>query len=85
VKNEATLGGIVVGGQPDADDIASGRFSTIVNCRPDDEPGNVTAELVRDTTIAYTCVPFTADTLAREHIDAMRAALDASEGTALVH
>ena len=79
MNNEATIGGIVVGGQPNAADIASGRLSTVVNCRPDDEPGNVTADLVRGTTIAYTAIPFTAATLAEEHIAAMRASLDRAE------
>jgi uncharacterized protein (TIGR01244 family) len=83
VKNEAVLGGIVVGGQPGAADVA--RFGTIVNCRPDDEPGNVTAELVQGTGIAYTSVPFTAETLTAEHIAAMRATLDAATGPTLVH
>ena len=85
MNNEATIGGIVVGGQPNAADIASGRLSTVVNCRPDDEPGNVTADLVRGTTIAYTAIPFTAATLAEEHIAAMRASLDRATGTTLVH
>jgi uncharacterized protein (TIGR01244 family) len=85
VKHEALIGGIVVGGQPDADDIASGRYATVVNCRPDDEAGNVTAELVRGTGIAYASIPFTGNTLARHHIDEMRAALDHATGTTLVH
>ncbi len=75
----------MVGGQPDAADVASRRFSTIVNCRPDDEPGNVTADLVRGTGIAYTSIPFTGETLAAEHIAAMRAAIDAATGPILVH
>src|ERR1700736_4631013 len=53
VKNEAVIGGIVVGGQPDAADVQSGRFACVINCRPDDEAGNVSAELVRGTDIAY--------------------------------
>jgi uncharacterized protein (TIGR01244 family) len=85
VKNESSIGGIVVGGQPDASDIGSGRFGTIVNCRPPDEDGNVTGELVRGTGIAYTNIPFTADTLAKEHIDRMRDALEGARGTTLVH
>ena len=57
----------------------------MINVRPDDEPGNVTADLVRGTGIAYTSIPYTADTLARHHVDAMRDALDAAGGTTLVH
>jgi uncharacterized protein (TIGR01244 family) len=85
VKNEAIIGGIVVGGQPDAADVASGRYSTIINCRPDDEEGNVTAALVRGTGITYASIPFTGDTLAKRHIDEMRSILDETTGTTLVH
>lgn len=85
MNNEATIGGIVVGGQPDAADVASGRFSTIVNCRPDDEPGNITADLVHGTGIRYASIPFTGDTLASRHVDEMRSVLDTATGTTLVH
>ena len=85
MKNEAIIGGVVVGGQPDAADVRSGRFSTIVNCRPPDEDGNVTGELVRGTGVAYANIPFTGETLAQEHIDQVRAVLDAAPGTTLVH
>ena len=85
MKNESIIGGIVVGGQPDAADIASGRFSTVINCRPPDEEGNVTGELVRGTGITYANVPFTADTISKEHIRQVRAVLDDAHGTTLVH
>ncbi len=85
MKNEAVIGGIVVGGQPDASDVASGRYTTIINCRPTDEEGNVTAALVRETNIRYAAVPFTGNTLAKQHIDEIRAILDTATGTTLVH
>jgi uncharacterized protein (TIGR01244 family) len=85
VKNEAIIGGIVVGGQPDAADIASGRYANIINCRPDGEDGNVTAALVRGTEINYAGIPFTGDTLSKAHIDEMRSVLDKTTGTTLVH
>jgi uncharacterized protein (TIGR01244 family) len=85
VKNEAIIGGIVVGGQPNVADVASGRFSTIINCRPPDEEGNVTGELVRGTDITYANIPFTGDTLSKEHIDRVREVLDDARGTTLVH
>jgi uncharacterized protein (TIGR01244 family) len=85
LKNEAIIGGIVVGGQPDATDVASGRYSTIINCRPDDEVGNVTAALVRGTGITYAGIPFTGATLANHHIDVIRSLLDNATGTVLVH
>ena len=83
--NEAVIGGIVVGGQPDAKDIESGNYAVVINCRPDDEPGNVTAELVRGTPTIYASVPFTGDTLARTHIDQIRKVLDDIEGPAMMH
>ncbi len=83
MNNEAKLGPVTVGGQPDAADVA--RFQTIVNCRPESEPGNVTAELVRGAAIRYTGIPFTAGTLSKRQIDEMRAALDAATGATLVH
>lgn len=85
VKNEAVIGGIVVGGQPDAADVQSGRFACVINCRPDDEAGNVSAELVRGTDIAYASVPFTGETLAPIHIEKIRAALEGVTGTTLIH
>ena len=83
MNNEAKLGPVTVGGQPDAADVA--RFQTVINCRPDSEPGNVTAALVQGTGARYTSIPFTADTLAKHHIDEMRAALDGAAGATLVH
>ncbi len=85
MNNEATIGGIVVGGQPAADDIRNGRFATVVNVRLADEPGNITGALVEGTGIRYASVPLTADTLSREHITEIRTILDESEGTALIH
>lgn len=85
VKNEGVIGGVVLGGQPDAEDIASGRFKTVINCRPDAEEGNVTEELVHGTGIQYTSIPYTAETLSKAHVRQMRDALDKATGTTLVH
>ena len=85
VKNEGEIGGIVLGGQPDAEDIASGRFKTVINCRPDAEEGNVTEQLVQGTGIQYTSIPYTAETLSKAHVYQMRAALETATGTILVH
>jgi hypothetical protein len=46
MKNETTIGGITIGGQPSADELGAGRFATVVNIRRDDEAGNVTGELL---------------------------------------
>jgi uncharacterized protein (TIGR01244 family) len=83
VNNEAKLGDITVGGQPNAADVA--RFSTIVNCRPADEPGNVSEALAKAAGKNYVSIPFTGDTLAEAHIDKMREALASAAGPVLVH
>ena len=85
MKNEAVIDGMVVGGQPDAADIRSGRYACVVNCRPDHEEGNVTAELVEGTDIVYASVPFTGDTLAPGHIEQIRAVVEKVSGTVLIH
>lgn len=85
MKNEAIIGGIVVGGQPDAADLQTGRFAHVINVRPDDEPGNDSAELLRGSSAAYTSVPYTGDTISAEHIERIRAALAAHPGTTLIH
>ena len=85
MKNEATIDGVVVGGQPDAADVHSGRYACVINCRPDGEEGNVTAELVEGRDIVYASVPFTGDTLAASHIDEIRGILEGVTGTALIH
>jgi uncharacterized protein (TIGR01244 family) len=85
VKKEGVIDGIVCGSQPDAADLQSGRFARVINVRPDDEEGNVTAELLRGTSTAYWSVPFTGDTLTREHIERIRAALETGSGNTLIH
>lgn len=85
MKNEAVIGGIVIGGQPSADELRSGRFGTIVNIRGDAEDGNDTARVLEGSDVAYTSVPWTIDTVTKADVDRMHAALDASEGTALIH
>jgi uncharacterized protein (TIGR01244 family) len=85
MRNEARLDGITVGGQPSADDLRGGRFSTVVNVRRDDEPGNDTAALLAGTDIAYTAVPWTIDTVTKDDIDRIRRAVDAAHGPVLLH
>ena len=85
MNKEAVIGGIIVGGQPNASDLATGRFKRVINVREDDEAGNVTAELVRGRDVTYVSVPFTGDTLSREHIERIAAALEVEPETTLVH
>jgi uncharacterized protein (TIGR01244 family) len=86
MKNEAVIDGITVGGQPSADELAPGRFATVVNLRLDGEPGNDTAELLAGRSdVAYTSVPWTIDSVTPEDIDRVRAAVDAAQGPVLIH
>jgi len=85
MKNEAVIGGITVGGQPLADELASGRFATVVNIRRDDEPGNDTAAMLEGTPAAYTAVPWSIDTVTSADIARIREAVEAAEGPVLIH
>jgi protein tyrosine phosphatase (PTP) superfamily phosphohydrolase (DUF442 family) len=83
MKNEARIGRIVVGGQPAADELRN--YGLVVNLRMPDEEGNTTAAGAAGAGVAYYEEPLTADTLAPEHIDRLRARLDAANGEVLVH
>ena len=85
MKNEATIDGITVGGQPTAQELQSGRIGSVVNLRLDDEPGNDTAALLAGTGVAYTSVPLTIDTVTSDDIERVRAAVEAAEGPVLIH
>jgi protein tyrosine phosphatase (PTP) superfamily phosphohydrolase (DUF442 family) len=85
MKNAATIAGIVVGGQPSADELTSGRFQTVVNIRGDAEEGNDTAEVLAGTDVDYTSVPWTIDTVTKEDIHRIRDAVAGREGSVLIH
>ncbi len=85
MKNEATIDGITVGGQPDARELTSGRFGTVVNVRGNDEPGNDSAALLAGSGVAYASVPYTADTVTKDDIARVRAAVDRTTGPVLIH
>jgi uncharacterized protein (TIGR01244 family) len=85
MKNEAIIQDITVGGQPSAADLSGERFQTVVNVRGEREPGNDTAALLAATGVAYTAVPFTIDTVTKDDIARVRAAVDAAGGPVLIH
>jgi uncharacterized protein (TIGR01244 family) len=85
MKNEAVIGGITVGGQPSAEELASGRFSTVVNIRHDDEEGNDTRALLQGSKTEYVPVPWTIGTVTKDDIARIREAIDAAEGPVLIH
>ena len=80
MKNETTIGGITVGGQPSAEELTSGRFSTVVNIRRDEEEGNITAQALEGSGVTYAAVPWTIDTVTNEDIARIREAVEAAEG-----
>ena len=85
MKNETVIGGITVGGQPTAEELTSGRFTTVVNIRRSDEEGNITDDALAGTDITYTPVPWTIDTVTNEDIERIRDAVDAADGPVLIH
>ncbi len=85
MKNEAVIDGLTIGGQPSAAELGSGRFKTVVNLRRDEEPGNDTAAVLAGTGVAYAAVPWTIDTVTKDDIAAVRAAVEAADGPVLIH
>ena len=85
MKNETVIGGITVGGQPTAEELTSGRFTTVVNIRGSAEEGNITDDALAGTEIAYAHVPWTIDTVTNRDIARIREAVDAAEGPVLIH
>src|SRR5476651_2621563 len=88
MKNETTIGGITVGGQPSEDELAqakNGRFTTVINIREDDEDGNITAASLAGSDVDYESVPWTKDTVTTDDIRRIRDAANASDGPVLIH
>jgi uncharacterized protein (TIGR01244 family) len=84
MKNETTIAGITVGGQPDASEIA--KYATIINVRQPNEDGNVTEQLVEGTGKTYVSVPFTIDTLTKDDVAKVKSAIEeAGDGPILLH
>jgi protein tyrosine phosphatase (PTP) superfamily phosphohydrolase (DUF442 family) len=85
MKNETVIGGITIGGQPSQQELASGRFTTVVNIRRPEEEGNITADALAGSDVAYTSVPYTSDTVTAEDIDRIREAVGDGSGEVLIH
>lgn len=85
MKNEARIGNITVGGQPSEEELASGRFATVVNIRGAAEEGNTTGEMLAATDVAYAPVPWTIDTVTNEDIAKIREAIEDADGPVLIH
>lgn len=87
MKNEAQIEGVIVAGQPTDEELAAlpGRgIATLVNLRPAAELPEPEGPKVAPG-VTYVEVPFDGRTIAREHVDQVRAALDAATGTVAVH
>ncbi len=85
MKNEGVIDGITFGGQPTAEELASGRFASVINLRGADEPGNDTAALLAGTNVAYAEVPWTIDTVTNEDVARVRSSVEAADGPVLIH
>ncbi len=85
MKNEAIIDGITVGGQPTAEELKSGRFASVINVRGADEEGNDTGAILAGTDVSYTAVPWTVDTVTKDDIAKVRAAVDSADGPVLIH
>jgi protein tyrosine phosphatase (PTP) superfamily phosphohydrolase (DUF442 family) len=85
MKNEANIRGIVVGGQPSADELTSGRFKTIINIRRAAEEGNDSGAVLAGSDLSYTSVPWTIDTVTKKDIERIRDAVTAGPGPVLIH
>lgn len=86
MKNEVTIGGITVGGQPSAEELRSGRFTSVVNIRHDSEIGNISAGALAGSDVAYASVPYTSDTVTQADIERIRELVDQhSGGGVLIH
>ncbi len=87
MKNEAIIDGITVGGQPTPEELTSGRFAAVVSVRRSDEPdAQISPETLAGSTIPFTSVPYTGDSVTKDDIARVRAAVDAADGgPVLVH
>jgi protein tyrosine phosphatase (PTP) superfamily phosphohydrolase (DUF442 family) len=86
MKNEATVGGQVVCGQPSAgeyDDLAAQGYTDVINFRMPEEYDSGLP--LMPAGITYHSIPFTGATLSRDHVDKTRAVLKASSGKVLIH
>src|ERR1700685_2848195 len=87
MKNEAQIDGIIVAGQPTDDELAGlaqRGVTTLINVRLAQELDEPEAPKV-PSGIAYSEVPFTGQTLQPEHVHRVREALEAADGTVLIH
>jgi uncharacterized protein (TIGR01244 family) len=87
MKNEAQIEGVVVAGQPtDAELRGLGErgITTLINVRPAHEQPEPEGPKVA-AGVTYVEVPFDGATIGREHVEGVRAALDAATGPVAVH
>ena len=87
MKNEAQIEGVIVAGQPtDAElrDLPARGVTTLVNLRPAGELPEPERPKV-PAGVTYVDIPFDGSSIAREHVERTRAALDAATGPVVVH
>ncbi len=87
MKNEATVGGQVVCGQPTPDEyrrLADQGYTDVINFRMAEEYETPEPPAL-PAGVKYHHIPFTGASLSREHVAKTRAVLSGSEGKVLIH
>lgn len=86
MKNEVTIDGITVGGQPTPQELTSGRFAAVISIRKSDEPdAAITPTTLTGSAIPFTSVPWSIDTVTKDDIKVIREAVEAANGPVLIH
>ena len=79
MKNEATIGGITVAGQPTDEEIRALRsqgYSTVINVRMPEELDEPEAPKVEAAGLRYVSVPFTIATVTADDVKRIRKAIE---------
>lgn len=86
--NEARVGAFTVAGQPtekEFRDLKAAGYTTVVNVRMPEEPGQIDGPSIEAHGLDYVSVPYTGASLSTEHVWKVREAVDAAGGSVLIH
>jgi len=81
MKNEATIGGVTVAGQPTDEELqglAAQGYSTVINIRMPEELDEPEQPKVEKAGLRYVSVPFTAQTLTADHVKRIKEAIESA-------
>jgi len=89
MKNEATIGGITVAGQPTDEELRALHergYSTVINIRMPEEQPEPEGPKASAAGLTYASIPYTAATMSIADVHAIRQAIaDAPGGKVLLH